>query len=785
MRAGPVIKAASGGMSRRRAQTVVIFMVLLVSTAAATLGLGLLVAADQPFQHAFAAQRGAHVAAVIDSSRTTDDQLAATGRLPGVTRSAGPFGSANITFVPPNIGPGGPGGPSGSAPPPVSATVVGRSSAGGPLDDLSLRSGRWVQRPGEIVLAEGDRVPDIVGSKITVSSGRGKPQLTVVGMASSITGSADGWVVPAEVAALRAPGAPAGAQMLYRFAAAGSAAKIHTDVATVTSALPAGAVVSTASWLAAEQQSRGTSSIIAPFVVAFAIMGLAMSVLIVANVISGAVVAGYRRIGVLKSIGFSPAQVVGAYVAWVAVPAVTGCLIGVGLGNLLALPVLHDSSDAFNVGSQSIPPWIDVVAPLAMCALAGLAALLPALRAGRLSAVAAIATGQAPRQNRGYAAHRLLGRLRMPRPVTIGLAAPFARPARTAVTLAAIAFGATAVVFAVGLDTSLVRVAAAQARTGIGEVNVLVPPGQRPGGDLDRKVVAAIRSQPGTQHYVAEAMPSVTVPGLGRQVNANAFRGDSAWTRLSMISGRWYRADGEVDVNTAFLTLTGRSVGDIVPITTGGRLRTARIVGEIFQPDREPVLYGGWQTLGGTAAGLTVDQYGIALRPGISRSSYSAAMTRLLGNDLPIFTMQRGQKFELTAVSLISLLTLMMAVVAGLGVLNTVLLSTRERVHDLGVFKAVGMTPRQTIAMVVCWIVGPALAATVIAAPVAVILHTAVLHAMAHAADTALPAHVLNAYGPVGIVVVALSGVVIAVAGALAPASWAAGAKTATALRAE
>ena len=55
---------------------------------------------------------------------------------------------------------------------------------------------------------------------------------------------------------------------------------------------------------------------------------------------------------------------------------------------------------------------------------------------------------------------------------------------------------------------------------------------------------------------------------------------------------------------------------------------------------------------------------------------------------------------------LIGTLTLMLAMVAGLGVLNTIVLSTRERVHDLGVFKAVGMTPRQTIAMVVCWVAG-------------------------------------------------------------------------------
>ena len=76
-----------------------------------------------------------------------------------------------------------------------------------------------------------------------------------------------------------------------------------------------------------------------------------------------------------------------------------------------------------------------------------------------MSAVQAIATGRAPRTAHGYAAHRLLGRARLlPRPVTIGLAGPFARPSRTVVTLAAIVFGAIAVTFAAGLGTSLDRV---------------------------------------------------------------------------------------------------------------------------------------------------------------------------------------------------------------------------------------------------------------------------------------------------------------------------------------
>ena len=70
---------------------------------------------------------------------------------------------------------------------------------------------------------------------------------------------------------------------------------------------------------------------------------------------------------------------------------------------------------------------------------------------------------------------------------------------------------------------------------------------------------------------------------------------------------------------------------------------------------------------------------------------------------------------------------------------------TRERVHDLGVFKAIGMTPRQTIAMVVCWVAGTGLVAGLIAVPAGVALHRYVLPAMAAAANRP-PRQFLNVY---------------------------------------
>jgi hypothetical protein len=94
--------------------------------------------------------------------------------------------------------------------------------------------------------------------------------------------------------------------LLYRFGTMGTATAMRADAAEVRRALPAGAVTAAQSYLTVKQQETSRIGPFVPFLVAFGLLGLVMSVLIVGNVVSGAVVAGYRRIGILKSIGFQP-----------------------------------------------------------------------------------------------------------------------------------------------------------------------------------------------------------------------------------------------------------------------------------------------------------------------------------------------------------------------------------------------------------------------------------------------------------------------------------------------
>jgi len=792
----PAVKAARTGLTGRRVQAIVIGLVVLVSTAASTLALGLLVDSNAPFDHAFASQRGAHVTAAVNAARASSARLAATTRLPGVTAASGPFPettvTAQVTFTP-SAGPGNVGVFSGPL------DLVGRAAPGGPVDDLTLTAGRWARQAGEVVWSGTGHGPSVsVGARVTVSGVPGSPRLTVVGVATSVTGTAEAWVTPAELAALRTPGSPDVAQMLYRFSGAGTNAAVSADIARLRAALPAGSLLGAQSYLTAKLDATRSIAPWVPFIVAFGLIGLVMAVLIVANVVSGAVVAGTRRIGVLKSIGFSPAQVVAAYLLLVAIPATAGALTGVLAGNLLSVPLLSQTARVYGVGTLAVPPWVDVAVPLAMLGLTLAAALPPALRAGRLSPVRAIATGRAPRAARGYAAHRLLGKARrLPRPLTLGLAAPFARPGRTLVTLVAVLLGGTAVTFAAGLATSLDRVATDLSHAQAEPVQVDLPGQgamvQRAGApplpsqaEQQRAVQAALRAQPGTLHYVAEADDDISVPGLPDHLSLTGFGGDASWTGRQLITGHWYQGNDQAVVNTGFLTATGARVGDSYPITSGSRHITVRITGEIFEPNGgTPEILASLPTLSVLDPQLTVVQYDVALRPGTATASYAHALAAALGPDYSLSASNATPAEFAAVIGLIATLTLLLAAVAGLGVLNTVVLQTRERVHDLGVFKAVGMTPRQLSAMVVCSAAGVGLVAGLVAVPAGVALQRYVLPVMAHAAQTGVPASVLDVYVPGGLALLALSGLVIAAAGALAPAVWAARARTASALRAE
>ncbi|MFJ5970713.1 FtsX-like permease family protein [Streptomyces sp. NPDC093060] len=766
-----VWKAARAAVRRRRLQTLVIWLVTLVSTGSLVVALGLLDAASAPFDHVFGKQHGPHVIATFDPAEVSDAQLAHAARQSGVEAAAGPFRQASVD-LPRDAGNFGLGG---------EVTLVGRSGPGGPVDRVNLWAGRWPTRSGEIVLnRQSDWTADDLGKKFHVPSG---PTLTIVGFAFDLSHTANAWVVPDQIAALH----PTGTQMLFRFRDASSERALRAGMAQVTDDLPKGALAGSETYLALKHRVGSTAHAYAPYLMAFGVLGILVAVLIVANVVGGAVVSGFRHIGILKALGFTPGQVVGVYLVMVSVPSVLGCALGTLAGNLLAHPFFQFVFTGPNAGvlhdSVGIAPWVNALALLGMPLVCVLAALGPSMRARRMSAARAISAGSAPRAGRALGIQRRLAGARLPRSVSLGVGLPFARPARSALTLAAVALGVTTVTFATGLAATLTDFGNGGQRA----FDVTVYVGNlRHGKEVrpvhsDRQLQAMLESLPGATRVTARSDDETLLDGSTQVVMFEGRRGDVPLDSI-LIRGRWPHRTGEVLAGTAFLHRTGTHVGDRLRLRKDGREERLTIVGETML-DNDRLVVGSWPTVTALMPDAKPIAYHVRLREGADQQAYARAV-RAADPGLSL-QLSGPNNVTRTIVGSAAALTLMLAVVSSLGVFNTAVLNTHDRRRDLGMLKSIGMTPRQVTVMTVTSMTVLGAVGSLLGIPLGMVSYELVIPRMAAAIDITLPSYMTDVWHAPTLAGLALAGLVIAVLGAFVPARRAARLTVAEVLRSE
>ncbi|MFC4591912.1 ABC transporter permease [Sphaerisporangium corydalis] len=757
-----VWRAARAAVRRRRLQTTVIGIVVGLSSMLIVVGLALVGATFGPFDQAYTQQQGAHLVASFDGGKATGAALADSAHRSGVSAAAGPFGQATVEMT---IAPDQPR---------MVMTVVGRDRPDTAVDKVHVWQGRWVAGPGEIVIdAEPTADPPSRLDTVTLGDGR---TVKVVGFAYTVSHSAQAWVSSEEMRALR----PTTQQMLYRFTAAATAAEISAGQAAVTAGMPAGALLGTQSYLTLRANAELSAGIFVPFLMIFGCFGLVVAVLIVANVISGAVVAGLRHIGVLKALGFTPNQVMAVYLTMVLLPTVAAAVLGTILGNVLAMTVLSSAFfESYGAGAFHVAPWVTITALLGVPVLVGLTALLSSVRARRLSAVEAISAGSAPRRGRGLLVQRWLGGTRLPRAVSLGVGLPLARPARSALTSAAVLLGVAGVTVAIGLSGSVTAYVDADTRADAVQVEVRPARGGPTLGDQADE--SMLRALPGAERVVARKELTMRWIGGPGPAEVRFYRGSDAG--YEMLKGRWPTAAGEVAVSSRFLTQSGLALGGTFTLEGDGGRLPVRVVGEVLMGAAEPVL-ANWATLTRMAPGSRADAYEVKLAAGADDSAYVAAVTA--GDPGLRARPTRVPGSVIAAIySTITVLTLLLGAVAALGVFNTVVLNVRERRRDLGTLKSIGMTPRQVVLMMVTSMAALGLAGGLAGIPIGVVFQRYAMNAIAHAAQIVIPDHMLDLYSAPIVVLLVLAGAVIAAAGAFLPSRSAARLTIADALRTE
>ena len=601
--------------------------------------------------------------------------------------------------------------------------------------------------------------------------GAGSATLTVVGFAYSLSGSADAWVSPEQIAALH----PTATQMLYRFTRSATDSQLRAALAEVTAGLPSQALLASQPYLSVKQDLSRVANAYLPYLAAFAILGLMVSVLIVANVVSGAVVAGFRHIGVLKALGFTPDQVVAVYLVMVLVPGAVGAILGTAVGDVAARPLLHMVFSGFRSGMLTVElsPWVDIVTVLGTPMVVVLAALAPALRAHRLSAVRAISAGSAPRTGRGLRVQRRLSGTSLPRPLSLGLGLPFARPGRTVMTLAAVVMGVTAVTFATGLTATMTAYGDMTKPRSQSDVYVGQPRfGETARTHDDAATEALLRSLPGAVHVTANAWIDVGLVEDNKNIMCQFLRGDTETHPGTIVEGRWMQGRGEVVAPTSFLRKRGLKLGDQLTLTIGDRRETVTIVGADWTGDPD-LVQASWPTLTALAPEQAASQYYVQLAAGTDAGAYNAAVRAADPGLYPRLPDQQNNDV-VAIVTSATALTLLLATVAALGVFNTVVLNTRERRRDLAMLKSIGMTPRQVIVMMLTSMAALGVVGGLLGVSIGIVAHRLTVPAMTDAVAFTLPASMIDVWHAPGLALLALAGVAIAILGAFVPARSAA-----------
>ena len=243
-----------------------------------------------------------------------------------------------------------------------------------------------------------------------------------------------------------------------------------------------------------------------------------------------------------------------------------------------------------------------------------------------------------------------------------------------------------------------------------------------------------------------------------------------------VVAGRWFNAPGEVLAPRGFLQDAHLKIGDSFTGSVNGQALPLRVVGEVYDiSNLGHSLFMDLATLAAVKPAVDPFSYYVTLAPGTDVSAY----VQQVGAMQPDLMDVRASDTSIIApIKIIDSVLLVIAAVLALigigGVFNMLLLNTRERVHDTATLKAVGMSPRQVMAMVAASAGLLALVGGLLALPIGLILHHVLNDIISSAAGNDTPPRAYDVFNPIELTLIPLLGVAVAMLAALVPGRWSA-----------
>jgi putative ABC transport system permease protein len=654
--------------------------------AALLLSATLLEGATNPWRGLFAQTRGAQIWLHL----TPGTDARPLRRLAGVSGEAGPYRAAAATLV------------QGALKSPVE--LRGMPTAMPAIGGLLVRRGRWLSpaAPAGIVVEASfaQFIHVAVGARLVVDGLDGSSvRVRVIGIADTsdqgfYPDQAPGLVWVSSGLLGRVEPVLRHTQQVVGLRLSDPSAAGFIVQQAVTQ-LGSGDVISVTTAHEVEQSMARVDPLLGLLLALFGLVALGAAVLAIGNATGGRVLVHWQDLAMLKTLGFTSAQVAGMLLAEYAALGAAGAAVGVLIAWALTVPILEGLPIGVLAAVAPLPAsWVALVAGGSLGTVV-MATALPGWRAGRIWPVAAIRPPAPGGRLSRLARAALLSRL--PPAIVLGARAAFTRRLSAVLIISGLALPMIMITIGLGFWSTLDNLQRHPGTIGLA-ATLTVQPGELTGGTArriiaaDPDVTAAYRSVQVDALLPGETS-TITTLGMGTSARPYPFH---------VAAGRLYRAPGEAVASQGFLDAAHLRVGELIRMPVGGVPVIFHIVGRIIEPEYDgQVLAYGLDTLSQAGAVAPPASYSLVLRGGVSPGAARMHLLRLSGGRLDV-TEAVNPASQLGVVRM--MLAGLIAVLALIGMTNLLTASSvglRDHLRDVGVLRAMGLTPLQVMASLV------------------------------------------------------------------------------------
>lgn len=459
-------------------------------------------------------------------------------------------------------------------------------------------------------------------------------------------------------------------------------------VQQVVTQLGSSAVGTVSTWQQVQQSMARRDPLLGLLLALFGLMALGAAVLAIVNVTSGRVLLQTADLGMLKTLGFTPVQVMTMLSAEHALLA--GCGIAAGLiAARLLMPALLGSVPGVSAAAATVPGgWAAVIVGASFGAVL-LATAAPAWQAGRVRPLAAVRVVP-PRGHLSRLASIAMA-ARTPPALVLGARSAFVRRLPAALTICGLAIPMMMITVGLGFWSTLDDVQRHPADIGLA-ARVTVSPGPL----TTAQTLRLIHADPQVLKVYSCVQAEALIPGETTTITTLGMGTSRQPYPFHVVQGQLYHAPEQAVATSALLNTLGLKLGQFVRMWFGGVPVTFHIVGRIIDPQYGgQVLAYGRDTLADEGAAAPIGFYSLILRPGVSPATAVERLTHASGRRLSVAEVPDPADQLGIVRGAVAALIAVLAVIGLTSLLTTSLLGYRDQLRDVSVLRAMGLTPRQ------------------------------------------------------------------------------------------